>query len=63
MKFSIERIPTVSGPNPTTIYVRRVKETKIVDPHTVHVITDGPAPVLPNDFIRLFIVSSKLRPG
>ena len=57
VKFSIERIPVVAGPNPTTIYVRRVKETKIVDPHTVHIITDGPAPVLPNDFIRLFIVS------
>ena len=34
VKFSIERIPIVSGPNPTTIYVRRVKETKVVDPHT-----------------------------
>jgi peptide/nickel transport system substrate-binding protein len=63
VKFSIERIPTVAGPNPTTIYVRRVKETKIVDPHTVHIATDGPAPVLPNDFIRLFIVSSKAAAG
>ncbi len=27
----------VSGPNPTTIYVRRVKEVKIIDPHTVQV--------------------------
>jgi peptide/nickel transport system substrate-binding protein len=63
VKFSIERIPTVSGPNPTTIYVRRVKETKIVDPHTVHIVTDGPAPTLPNDFIRLFIVSAKAAAG
>lgn len=63
VKFSIERIPMVSGPNPTTIYVRRVKETKIIDPLTVHVITDGPAPTLPNDFIRLFIVSSKAAAG
>ena len=63
VKFSIERIPTVAGPNPTTIYVRRVKETKIVDAHTVHIVTDGPAPVLPNDFIRLFIVSSKAAAG
>jgi peptide/nickel transport system substrate-binding protein len=63
VKFSIERIPVVSGPNPTTIYVRRVKETKIIDPHTVHVITDGPAPNLPNDFIRLFIVSAKATKG
>jgi peptide/nickel transport system substrate-binding protein len=60
VKFSIERIPAVSGPNPTTIYIRRVKEVKIVDPYTVQVITDGPAPTLPNDFIRLFIVSAKV---
>lgn len=63
VKFSIERIPLVSGPNPTTIYVRRIKETRIVDPHTVHIVTDGPAPTLPNDFIRLFIVSSKAAAG
>ena len=41
----------------------RVKETKIVDPLTIHVITDGPAPNLPNDFIRLFIVSHKAAAG
>ena len=63
VKFSIERIPTVAGPNPTTIYVRRVKETKIIDPLTLHIVTDGPAPVLPNDFIRLFVVSSKAAAG
>lgn len=63
VKFSIERIPTVSGPNPTTIYVRRVKETTIVDPHTIRIVTDGPAPTLPNDFIRLFIVSAKAAAG
>lgn len=63
VKFSIERIPMVAGPNPTTIYVRRVKETKIVDAHTLQVITDGAAPTLPNDFIRLFIVSSKAAAG
>ena len=63
VKFSIERIPTVSGPNPTTIYVRRVKETKIVDPLTIQIVTEGPAPTLPNDFIRLFIVSSKAAAG
>jgi peptide/nickel transport system substrate-binding protein len=63
VKFSIERIPVVAGPNPTTIYVRRVKETKVVDPYTLHVVTDGPAPNLPNDFIRLFIVSAKAAAG
>ena len=63
VKFSIERIPVVSGPNPTTIYVRRVKETKVIDPHTVHIVTDGAAPNLPNDFVRLFIVSAKAAAG
>ncbi|MCR4265385.1 ABC transporter substrate-binding protein [Nitratireductor sp. ZSWI3] len=57
VKFSIERIPNVAGPNPTTIYVRRVQSVEIVDPHTIRVKTDGPAPTLPNDFIRLFVVS------
>lgn len=57
VKFSIERIPRVAGPNPTTIYVRRVKGIEIVDPLTIRIKTDGAAPTLPNDFIRLFIVS------
>jgi peptide/nickel transport system substrate-binding protein len=63
VKFSIARMATPMGPNPTTIYVRRVKETKVVDPYTLHVITDGPAPNLPNDFIRLFIVSHTAAAG
>ena len=63
VKFSIERVPIVSGPNPTTPFVRRAKEVKIVDPLTVHIITEGPAPTLPNDFVRLFIVSHKAAAG
>jgi peptide/nickel transport system substrate-binding protein len=63
VKFSIERIPTASGPNPTTVYVRRVKEVRIVDPYTVRIITDGPAPTLASDFVRLFIVSHKAAAG
>jgi peptide/nickel transport system substrate-binding protein len=63
VKFSIERIPLVSGPNPTTIYIRQVKSVVVVDPFTLHVETNGPAPTLPNDFIRLFIVSAKAAAG
>ncbi len=59
VKFSIERIPVVTGPTTMTIYVRRVAEVVIVDPHTIHIKTDGPAATLPYDFVRLFIVSSK----
>lgn len=59
VKFSIDRVPAVSGPAATTIYVRSVKEVKVVNPATVLVITHGPSPTLPNDFVRLFVVSAK----
>ena len=59
VKFSIERIPVVTGPTTTAIYVRRVAGVDIIDPHTLHIHTDGQAATLPNDFIRLFIVSSE----
>lgn len=58
VKFSIERIPVVTGPTTTAIYVRRVADVEIIDPYTIHIHTDGQAATLPNDFIRLFIVSS-----
>ncbi len=60
---SIRRMQTLSGPNPTRIYVRRVQEVRIVDPHTIHIVTDGPAPTLPNDFIRLFVTSARATAG
>ena len=56
---SIRRMQALSGPNPTRIYVRRVQDVRIVDPLTIQIITDGPAPTLPNDFIRLFITSAR----
>lgn len=63
VKFSVERIPQVTGTNPTTVYVRRVRETRVIDSHTVHFITDGAAPMLPFDFVRLFIVSHRAAAG
>ena len=57
VKFSIERIPEVTGPTTMEIYVRRVEEVEIVDDHTVRIRTNAPAATLPNDFVRLFIVS------
>ncbi len=59
VKFSIERIPVVTGPTTTAIYVRRVASVDIIDSPTIHINTDGQAATLPNDFIRLFIVSSE----
>ncbi|HEV7263723.1 MAG TPA: ABC transporter substrate-binding protein [Falsiroseomonas sp.] len=60
---SIRRTQQLSGPNPTRIYVRRVQEIRVVDPHTIQIITDGPAPTLPNDFIRLFVTSARATAG
>ncbi|WP_108257523.1 ABC transporter substrate-binding protein [Mangrovicoccus ximenensis] len=57
VKFSIERIPAVTGPTSTAVYVRRAQEVEIVDPLTVRIHTGEPAPTLPYDFVRLFIVS------
>ena len=40
VKFSIERIPVVTGPTTTTIYVRRVASVDIIDSHTIHINTN-----------------------
>jgi peptide/nickel transport system substrate-binding protein len=39
---------------------KQVKETKVVDKFTLHVITKAAAPTLPNDFIRLFVVPKSI---
>ena len=43
-----------------TIYTKQVAETKVADKYTLHVKTKAPAPTLPNDFIRLFVVSKNV---
>lgn len=58
VKFSIERIPIVTGPTTMEIYVRRVASIEIVDDYTMMITTNAPAATLPNDFVRLFIVSA-----
>lgn len=57
VKFSLDRIPVVTGPMPMTLYTKRAKSAVVVDRLTVRFITDGPAPTLPNDFSRLMVVS------
>jgi peptide/nickel transport system substrate-binding protein len=63
VKFSFDRIPQITGPNPVTVYTRRVREVRIVDPYTVQIVTDGPAPTLPNDLVRVLIVSHNAAAG
>jgi peptide/nickel transport system substrate-binding protein len=60
VKFSLERIPQVTGPMTMTLYTKRARGAEVVDPLTVRVMTNGPAPTLPNDFTRLMIVSHKI---
>ncbi|WP_210492667.1 ABC transporter substrate-binding protein [Microvirga antarctica] len=60
VKFSIDRIPQVTGPMSMTIYTKQVKETQVIDKYTLHVKTKVAAPTLPNDFIRLFVVSKSI---
>ena len=60
VKFSIDRIPVVTGPMSMTIYTKQVRDTKVVDKYTLHVRTKAAAPTLPNDFIRLFVVSKSI---
>ena len=58
-KFSIERIPEVTGPMPMTLYTKYVDSVEVVDDYTLRVHTKGMAPALPNDFTRLFVVPSE----
>lgn len=59
VKFSIERIPEVTGPMPMTLYTKYVDTVEVVDDFTLHIKTKGMAPSLPNDFTRLFVVPSE----
>jgi len=59
VKFSIDRIPKVTGPMPMTLYTKYVEEAIVIDDHTLHVKTKVIAPSLPNDFTRLFVVPSE----
>ncbi|QQS13089.1 MAG: ABC transporter substrate-binding protein [Rhodospirillales bacterium] len=53
--FSIERVKAPSSDFKT--YLASVKEAKAVDPLTVHLVTDGPNPILPDQLTNIFIMS------
>ncbi len=59
VKFSIERIPEVTGPMSMTLYTKYVDSVEVVDDYTLRINTKGIAPALPNDFTRLFVVPSE----
>jgi len=62
--FTYERVPKVpNSPGPYTIYTRSMKSFEIVDPLTLRIHTNGPAPLLPLDLAALPILSKKAMAG
>jgi peptide/nickel transport system substrate-binding protein len=62
--WSLRRIPGVpNSPMLFTMYSKLVKDVRVVDPQTVRLITDGPAPTLLNDLSKLFMVSRRATEG
>lgn len=58
--FTISRAGNVpDSPSGFGIYTKAIKEVKIVDPYTVHFITEKPYPLMPNDISTIRIVSKK----
>ena len=52
--FTYERVPKVpNSPGPYTIYTRAMKSFEIVDPLTLRIHTNGPAPLLPLNLAAL----------
>ena len=66
VKWSLDRAvssKSLAGPQLLTGSLTSPDQFKVVDPHTIHIVTDGPSPTLPNDFIRLFITSARATAG
>ncbi|WP_263772069.1 ABC transporter substrate-binding protein [Propionivibrio soli] len=58
--FSLERPATIANsPSSFTTYTKSIVAKKVVDPLTIQLTTAAPAPLLPNDLTRIFIVSRK----
>jgi len=64
VKFTIERLPNVpNSPSSFAGAVSAVKQVEIVDPHTVRIHTENPAPLTPRNFASFTIVSKKASEG
>jgi peptide/nickel transport system substrate-binding protein len=61
--FSLKRARNVpNSPGPLSSFVRSVKETEILDPHTIRVRTDAPVPLLMDMIGRIPIIPAALGP-
>ncbi len=59
VKASIERARTISSTDPSASPARRIKAVNVVDPRTLHILTDRPTPTLLHDLADLLILSAK----
>lgn len=59
VKFSIERVLNPENKSPQYGNIRGIKEVKIIDAHTVHLITDKPFPLLLERMVFFPIVPKK----
>src|SRR5258708_9679360 len=57
--FSYNR--ALSSSSDFKAYISSIKEVKAIDPLTLHIITDGPNPILP-DYTSAILLMSKSRP-
>jgi peptide/nickel transport system substrate-binding protein len=59
--YTVCRIPHVpDAPSPFTLYTSSIAGMEIVDDHTLHISTDGPAPLLPNHLSTFNIISASV---
>lgn len=60
--YSYSRVPNVKGsPSLRTLNISPVKESKIVDPHTIQFVTNRPTPLLPKMLAEVYIVSDSVQ--
>ena len=59
VKFSFERVLDPATKSPQYGNIRAIKEVKIIDPHTVHLVTDKPFPLLIERVVFFPIIPKK----
>jgi peptide/nickel transport system substrate-binding protein len=61
--YSLKRARNVpNSPGPLASFVRQVKDTEVVDQHTIRIHTDVPTPLLMDMAGRIFIIPARLGP-
>lgn len=62
--FTLERIPTVTGPGASySALIRPVNRVEVVDDRTIRLYTSGPSPLLPTYLTQVVMLSRKIHAG